>query len=175
MFRSFVFVFTLIFLSTTDLYGQKKANEIFEASKGGWSAPVPKFKTIIDVDYRRGLYCCDRGDLSLSLITDSSYEVKAVHEGIVRAIFKIDSTYAIGINFGDYWIFYCGLEKPDVIRGDSVLLHQTIGTLYKEKDAEEYELFVLVMKHDKQIDASKWFRKLTNEIPDCNNPDMFNF
>lgn len=158
-----------------DLYGQKNTNEIFESSIGTWSAPISKFHSVIDIESRKSSYAYVRTDSSVIFITDSSYNVNAIHGGIVKAIFKIEETYAIGINFGDYWVFYYGLEKPAVNRGDSVLLHHTIGRLYKENDASEYELLLFVMKHNKQIDAFKWFRKLTNEIPDCNNPDMLNF
>jgi hypothetical protein len=159
-------------LSITRLYGQKNANEIFELSKGTWTAPISKFRDIIDLESTK--YSWYRATVSITFITDSSYEVKAVHAGIVRSIFKIESTYAIGVNYGDYWIFYYGIEKPDLNRGDSVTMNQVIGKLYKEKYADDYELNLILLKNTKEINVSKWFRKLANETTDCNNPGMPN-
>ena len=162
----------LVLFSITKTSGQKTANQIFEASQAAWSTPIPKFNSIIDIEAGKYSHTYDRFDSTITFITDSSYNVNAVHAGIVKTIFQIDKTFAIGINFGDYWVFYYGLEKPVVNRGDSVTPHQVIGKLYKENDANDYELLLILMKSTKVINVSNWFKKITNEMPDCNHAGM---
>jgi hypothetical protein len=140
-------------------FGQTPANDTFEQAKGFLAIPLSSYKKIVGMDYRRHAYTFDRTDSSLTFITDSASEVKASYKGIIKGVFEIDGDYTIMTEFGDYFLIYGGLSKPNLKVGDTVVSGQTLGQLRKEKDDLECALWFSVQKMDKCLDAYKWLKQ----------------
>lgn len=153
------FLLFILNICLTNSFGQTSANDTFEQAKGSLSIPLSSFKKVVDIDYRRHAYTFDRTDSSLTFITDRASDVKASFDGIIKGLFEIDGGYTIMTKFGDYFLIYSGLSKPNLKVGDTVMSGQTLGQLRQDKDDLEYALYFSVQKNDKCLDASKWLKQ----------------
>jgi hypothetical protein len=151
-----LFVFNVCF---TNVFGQTSSNDTFERAKGSLSLPLISYKKIIDIDYRRHAYTFDRTDSSLTFITDSISDIKASFDGTIKGLFEVDGYYTIMTKFGDYFLIYSGLSKPNLKLGDTVLSGQILGQLRKDKDDLECALWFSVQKMEESLDTYKWLKQ----------------
>jgi len=165
MTRQLKFIIILMLCSClTETFGQTTANDIFEQAKGTLLTPLSSYKEVEDIQVREeasrpcGRY--DRTDSSLTFVTDSTYEVRAAYKGVIRGIFEIEDSYTLLTKFGDYFLIYSGLNKPELKVGDTVQGGQIIGSLYDYRDTPNCcSLQFSVQKLEKTLNACKW---LTN-------------
>ncbi len=97
-------------------------------------------------------------DSSLRIITDSSYNITAVHDGTVIGIIEVENEYTIVTKFGDYFIVYGRLMKPDLQKGDFLVTGQSIGQLTKYSSDEHYTLEINLYKKEKELSPNKWIK-----------------
>lgn len=148
---------TYIFIVLTQSsFGQIDSTMLFEKSKGKWPLPIPKYLKIYDNENLK--HCAaNLFDSTLRIITDSSYQVKAVHDGTVSAVIEIEGEYTVLTNFGNYFIAYSRLTKPNLIKGEFIKVGQQLGQLLKDWTEENYTLEILLAKGAKQLSAATWF------------------
>jgi hypothetical protein len=142
-------------------FGQTTANVIFEQAKGTLLTPLISYKGVEDIQVREeasrpcGRY--DITDSSLTFVTDSASKVRAAYKGVIKGIFQIEDSYTLLTKFGDYFIIYSGLNKPELKVGDTVQDGQIIGSLYDYRYAPNCcSLQFSVQKLEKSLDACKW-------------------
>jgi hypothetical protein len=158
LFRLPIIITSIVCLCGIKSYGQMNENEILEKSKGTWHVPIEDFKEVRTIESRKRAYTWDRNDSSISIICDSPYYVHAVYHGTVAFINQDGKQYYLVTNFGDYYISYGPLSKPDFKTGDLVKAGQIIARLNKDKNEMEYQLDLSVMKNQRSTDAFKWFK-----------------
>ncbi len=153
---------TLIILSllfTNISFGQKRENEIFKASKGGWEMPIKKYINLTDNYTKRKYYtstCSGQNDSLLIITTDSAYLVKSLHKGKVILVSQIDSnSFILTVKFGDYFLTYVSLGKVFVKNNDEINAGDIIGKIGKNLD-NIYELDIFLSKRDKYLCAKNW-------------------
>jgi septal ring factor EnvC (AmiA/AmiB activator) len=144
-------IITLISCSQIML-AQAGFNKIFLASKGTWKYPVKqayilgKNENCLDCNFSKGL----------TFVSDSSYPVHSVFDGVVVLVNKYDDVYIVITKYGDYFIGYSNLENAVVKKGDTIKTGNPIGHLGKTLD-EIYSLDIALSKSDEELDASSWF------------------
>ena len=137
----------------TGLYSQVQ-NLKFEESKGKWSSPIPKYSQVLDLNKTLDHVSA----LSTIFITDSAYEVKSVYEGTVIAVECIsENCYFLLTKFGDYYLVYINLTKPNLRKGDHIKRGVIIGSIQKEAEEREYKLELILMKSSIYIPIFDWF------------------
>lgn len=142
-------------LITSICYGQKTANEIFEASKGKWELPVKKYKEVFDNE-EMNHYPAYQFDSTLRILTDSAYEVKALHAGEVVLATEIDSLkFIVLVKFGDYYVSYNPLQSLSVKNGDKIDTDKVIGILAKDLD-DNFNLEISLHFKEKELCAKDW-------------------
>jgi len=137
-------------------FGQTDSTKLFEKSKGKWPLPIPKYLKIYDNENLKH-FTSNQFDSTLRIITDSSYQVKAIHDGTVKEIIEIKGEYTVLTNFGNYFIAYSRLTKPDLIQGEFIKVGQQLGQVIKNRTEENYTLEIMLTKGTKQLSASTWF------------------
>lgn len=155
MMRRLLSTYILIVISQL-CFGQIDSTKIFESSKGKWPLPIRKYLKIYDnEDLKR--FTSNQFDSTLRIITDSSYQVKAVHDGTVTAVIEIEGEYTVLTNFGDYFISYSRLSNPNLIRGEFIKVGQQLGQIIKHWTEETYTLEITLSKGTKELSAERWF------------------
>ena len=96
-------------------------------------------------------------DSTLRLITDSAFEVKAVHDGIVIAVYDLTDYYAVVTKFGNYSIVYSGLNKPVCRKGDTIRAGQSFASLMCDHDEGNNWLELKLIKNGRELSAASWF------------------
>jgi Peptidase family M23 len=145
----------LTLLFTNISFGQKSKNEIFEASKGKWEVPLPKFTKI---EYYKTLeHICDAHlDSTFKIFTDSSYRVKAMHTGEVLFTCQIDSgNYFVIVKYGNYYLTYSNLSKILVKKGHTLKKNESLGIVGKDLDGI-FCLDIFFSKREKDICPKNW-------------------
>ena len=142
----------------TNCYGQNDPNGILETSRGTWRTPISNYKQIEGIEHRKHAYTFDKTDSAVTFISDGAYEVRASYEGKVVLLSKYDSSWSLTTRYGDYFISYIGLTKPDLEVGDYIEKGQFISLMTKGKNEFEYHFDFLLSKLDKSIDPRPWFR-----------------
>jgi hypothetical protein len=137
-------------------FGQIDSTKVFERSKGKWPLPIPKYLKIYDNENLKR-FTSTQFDSTLRIITDSSYQVKAVHAGTVTAIIEVEGEYSVVTNFGNYLIAYSRLTKPNLIQGEFIKAGQQLGQLVKNWTEDNYTLEIILSKGTNQISAATWF------------------
>jgi hypothetical protein len=150
-------IFTLLFVNFS--FGQKKENEIFEASKGKWEIPVPSIIKLSD-NYKRCEYysntCNGMNDSILVITTDSDYAIKTLHAGEVILATEIDSLkFIVLVKFGDYYVSYNPLQNLSVKKGDKISEGKVIGMLAKDLD-DNLNLDIGLYFKENELCAKKW-------------------
>jgi len=136
-------------------YAQIDSTKMFELSKGKWPLPLPKYLKIYDNENLKR-YTSNQFDSTLRIITDSSYEVTAVHEGKIVGIFEVDGDYTVMTKFGKYFISYNSLTKPNLKEGEFIKAGRVLGRVVKNWTEENYTLHLYLSNGTKQISAQKW-------------------
>ncbi len=70
----------------------------------------------------------------IEIETEKGSNVRAVFEGIVTVVMNLPgSNMGVIIRHGDYLTFYANLSGVNVVKGDKVVLKQTLGTVFVDK------------------------------------------
>ena len=146
--------YTLIVVSQLT-FGQTDSTNVFERSKGKWRIPIPKYLKIYDNEILKH-FTVNKFDSTLRIITDSSYNVKAVHDGTLTAVIEVEGEYTVITNFGNYFIAYSRLTKPNLIQGEFIKVGQQVGQLVKDWTEDNYTLEIMLSKGTKQLSAATW-------------------
>ena len=148
---------TTYFLITSSLsvLGQSDSTKLFESSKGKWPIPVSRFSKIYDNENLKRL-TSNQFDSTLRIILDSSSQVKAVHDGTVTEIIEVEGEYTVLTNFGNYYISYSRLTKPNLVKGEYIKAGQQLGQVIKDWTEENYTLEISLCKGTKQLSAKNW-------------------
>ena len=136
-------------------FGQMDSTKIFEKSKGKWPIPISKYLKIYDNENLKH-FAANQFDSTLRIITDSAYQVKAVYDGKVIGIIEVEGEYSILTEFGNYFLAYSRLTKPDLKEGEFIKAGQSLGYVVKNWTEKDYTLEIMLSKGDKQLSAQKW-------------------
>ncbi len=93
----------LLIILNLSVLGQTDSAKLFESSKGKWPIPVSRYLKIYDNENLKH-YTSNQFDSTLRIITDSSYQVRAVHDGTVTSVIEVNGEYTVLTNFGNYFI-----------------------------------------------------------------------
>jgi hypothetical protein len=145
----------LLIILSLSVFGQIDSTKLFESSKGKWPIPVPRYLEIYDNENLKH-FTSNQFDSTLRIVTDSSYQVRAVHDGAVIAIIEVESEYTVLAKFGNYFISYGRLKKPNLVKGAYIRAGQQLGELIKDCAGDNYTLEILLAKGEKQLNAQKW-------------------
>lgn len=158
-------VIVLAVVFSAKLQAQADKNKLFEESKGKWLMPIVKFNEAID----ENMSLHDSG-AGVTFITDSAYTVRAVFDGTVVNVFCLgENSYHLLTRFGNYFIVYSNINKPNLTRGEVIRAGQIIGKLYKEPDEKQYEFDMLLLKDKNTIPVYKWFNWKNNYLNECSD------
>ncbi len=136
-------------------YGQNLLNQQFEASRGKWEVPLKKYTSVFD-NKRNERYSGDPSASPLTIITDSSYVVNALHAGEVILIAEIETLiFVVVVKYGDYYIAYNPLKKLTVKKGDQIYAGDTIGLLSPDIDSN-FNLDIYLSFKLKDLCAKNW-------------------
>jgi len=128
-------------------------DSLFLAAKGSWKYPASK------CSIQKERHETGHRSLGVNFISDSSYPVKAVFEGIVILVSEYDSVHMVVTRYGSYFIGYSNLELPQVKKGDTIKAGQIIGRMAKNLD-EVYSVdMMLSTKDEDNIALEAWFKK----------------
>ncbi len=160
----------LIFIGgcISDSYGQKTLNKIFEASRGKWEIPIKKYTAIFHNEKKKR-YTANQFDSTLTILTDSTYEVKALHAGEVVLAAEIETLiFVVVVKYGDYYIAYNPLKKLTVKKGDQIYAGDTIGLLSQGIDSN-FNLDIYLSFKLKDLCAKNWinWKPKTKTIEAC--------
>lgn len=154
--KPLLITYFLIVLSQLS-FGQIDSTNFFEKSRGKWPLPIPKYLKIYDNENLKR-YSSNQFDSTLRIITDSSYQVKAVHDGIVTSVLELEGEYTVLTKFGNYFIVYSRITRPNLIEGQFIKVGQQLGQLMKHWTEDNYTLEIVLSKGTKQLDARTWFK-----------------
>jgi hypothetical protein len=108
----------LFWISNTAM-GQVDSNRLFLRSKGHWKAPLSHYTREMTNDSKK-YSLCQRHFEGVAFIADDSLPVKAVFEGKIFSVFRLEDEYAIMTKFGDYFVIYSGLNSVVFQKGDNI-------------------------------------------------------
>jgi murein hydrolase activator len=145
----------LLMISSLSVLGQMDSAKLFESSKGKWPTPVSRFFKIYENENLKH-FASNQFDSTLRIITDSSYQVKAVHDATVTAIIEVDGEYTVLTNFGNYYISYSRLTRPNLVKGEYIKAGQQLGQVMKDWTENNYTLEIALSKGTKQLNAEDW-------------------
>jgi len=145
----------LLITSSLSVLGQSDSTKLFESSKGKWPRPVSRFLKFYDNENLKRL-TSNQFDSTLRIILDSSCQVKAVHDGTVTAIIEVEGEYTVLTNFGNYYISYSRLTKPNLVKGEYIKTGQQLGQVIKDWTEENYTLEISLSKGTEQLSAKNW-------------------
>ena len=115
-------------------FAQSDSTLIFEKSKGSWKFPISNFSKIEKYEKCKLCPTACFPIITTNFISDSSVDVKAIHDGTVVLVVIIEDMYVIMTRFGSYSITYAGITNPSVQKGDFVTQGQPIARLQKDYD-----------------------------------------
>ena len=136
--------------------GQNVKSSDYEYPKGKWPLPLQKYLRVSDNEERKH-YAANLFDSVLRIVTDSAYPVTAVHDSYIYCVFEIEGDYSIITTFGNLYLAYSSLIKPNVKEGEYIKTGQVLGTLTKNWTEPNYTLELWLSKNGKQIDPTKYF------------------
>lgn len=136
-------------------FSQEAENKIFEASKGKMEIPVIMYNAILK-NKIYGSCLTNHFGSRLIIVSDSSYEVNALHSGKVVLVEEIDTLKFLTIvKYGDYYISYYYLENIKVKKGNQINAGQVIGTLARDLD-NNYSLEIMLNFKEKELCVRNW-------------------
>jgi hypothetical protein len=150
-----VLILNILLLLSTILFAQSSLNKQFEVSRGNWQLPLKHISLVEDNE--KGKHATvNLFDSTLRLITDSAYNVFAVHDAEVMGIIEVEGEYSVVSKYGDYFICYQRLSKPFFRKGAFLKEGQLIGSLVNRKESH-YSLELTLTKGSRELDVRTWF------------------
>ena len=131
----------------------------FENNKGRLPWPVEKAQ----IKLHFGPYHIPETEIvgtnpGLTIVTEPAAAVKAVFEGDVSGILKIEGNYSVIIRHGKYFTVYSNLASVSVAKNQKVTAGQQVGTAATNADSNGEIEFLLMQERNNQ-DPEKWIRK----------------
>ena len=83
--------------------------------------------------------------------------MNALFDGLIISLGSVNDIYSVITKFGDYYIFYSGLSKPNLKKGDFIVKGQKVADLLMN-DIGKYQLGIYIKREDQYFDPYKWFR-----------------
>ncbi|MFN0083139.1 MAG: hypothetical protein ACKVOM_11540 [Ferruginibacter sp.] len=151
-----IYIITVLILLTSESKSQIDSNTIFTKSKGKLSHPLSHYKIFPD---KSSIGHANRGCFNpgITYYTSTEENVKAIFEGKIVSIFKIDSSYCIMTKYGSFYIAYSGLNEPVFKKGDYIKKNQFLGSLHDIGD-DKYELELAILKGAKTYNPLIWIK-----------------
>mgnify|MGYP002363510728 FL=1 len=145
-------IISFLLMSSNFAFGQD-STYIFDMSKGTWDCPLQKYSSV-----QKAKNSISKKDCKTILFTaDSSCGVNALFDGLIISLGSVNDIYSVITKFGDYYIIYSGLSKPDLKKGDFIFKGQKVADLLKN-DFGKFKLAISIKRGDKYFDPYKWFR-----------------
>ncbi len=94
----------------------------------------------------------------LTLEAAEGATVKTIHEGVVKDLFKIEDSWGVIIQHGNYYTVYGNLSSVNVSKADIIESGTIIGKAASNSNGNS-ELEFLLMNKEKNIDPAPWIRK----------------
>jgi murein DD-endopeptidase MepM/ murein hydrolase activator NlpD len=145
----------LLIIFSLSVLGQTDSAKLFESSKGKWPIPVSRYLKIYDNENLKH-FTSNQFDSTLRIITNSSYQVRAVHDGTVTSVIEVNGEYTVLTNFGNYFVSYGRLKKTNLVKGIYIRAGQQLGQVIKDWTEDNYTLEISLSKGEKQLSAEKW-------------------
>lgn len=87
-------------------------------------------------------------------------QARAVFNGTVVAIFKLNGLYNILVRHGEYISVYCNLTSASVKQGDKVSTRQTLGPVYSDpSDGGRTTLHFQLRREKQKLNPELWLNK----------------
>ncbi len=135
-------------------FSQQIQNKQFEKCKGKLPFPVCTVYKYNNINCKK---CdVDVSPYSLTFITDSAAEVRAIYDGIVAKVFPVEDGYGIVTRVGDYYLTHYPLTNPTYKKGDLIFSGQPISRT--GSSASHTDVNILMSKTTTFIDPYKWFK-----------------
>jgi len=146
----------LFLLISPCVLAQRDSASLFEKSKGKWEYPIVNCLKVEKYELYRS--CMNPGNFSLTtnFISDKSVNAKAIFEGHVATVAKVEDMYVVITNYANYFITYVGLIDTELKKGDFILRGQTLGKIQKDYD-DKFRLYIYLDKGEEQLDPFNWF------------------
>lgn len=130
----------------------------FEKNKG--HLPWPVDKASVKLHFGRNVLPNEViiNNPSLTLATETGTAVKAIFEGEVSSVFKIESDWTVMVKHGKYFTVYGHLKSANVAKNEKVTAGQVVGTAAVSDDGNG-ELEFILLQERTNIDPEKWLRK----------------
>jgi septal ring factor EnvC (AmiA/AmiB activator) len=130
----------------------------FENNKGRLPWPVDKASVKLHFGPNRLPDGVIMNNPSLTLETEPGTAVKAIFEGEVSSVFKIESDWTVMVKHGKYFTVYGHLKSVSVEKNQKVTAGQVVGTAASNDDGNGEVEFIL-MQERTNVDPAKWLRK----------------
>lgn len=87
-------------------------------------------------------------------------QARAIFNGKVAAVFKLNGLFNILVRHGAYISVYCNLSSVDVKQGDEVTTKQTLGTIYSNSaDGNRTVLHFQLRKEKEKLNPEPWLNR----------------
>jgi len=151
--RAFYFLISILLANPCNLLAQDSTS-LFESAKGSWACPIQKYSGV----KKHKIKINKKWQYKIvQFFADSSYDVKAVFDGLVVSSGSVNGVFAVITKFGDYYITYSGLDKPIVNKGDFIKRGQKISTVIMNADGT-YMTGIAIKRDDDYFDPYIWFQ-----------------
>lgn len=96
----------------------------------------------------------------IGISTEKSTSVYAIADGVVSAyIFIPGKNYMVLVKHGEYFSVYSQVENISVSENQAIKAGEKIGTVAKDPETGEYELFFQIYKNKKRLNPEQWIKK----------------
>ena len=145
----------LLLLFNVTSHGQNDSSKIFRHYKGKLECPISKYNN--QTDFTKKIVE-PAPSIELHFKRTKTEDVFASFDGRVIAITDFgDSRYGVFTKYGEYYINYVGLTKPDLKEGEFIHARQKISSIARDS-IEGYQLIICLSKHGKYLDPQNWFK-----------------
>ena len=137
---------------------QSDSSKIFRKAKGTLAFPISNVSKIETYEQAINKIWEEQPIKRTTFISDSICDAEAIFGGVVLTVKEIDSSYVLITKFGDYFITYFGLLKPNLFKGDFIKKGQFLSAVQKDFD-NKYRLEIYLSTPKEDIDPFPWFTK----------------
>lgn len=135
----------------------------FESNKGKLLFPVAGRYTIVSnfgTYEHPELSKVKVDNLGIDIEVPAGAKARAVYEGVVSSIFRLDGYHNIVIvRHGQYLTVYAGIDALTVKKGDKVKTGQTLGTVYSNQaDDNRTRLHFEIRREKQKLNPAEWVR-----------------
>lgn len=148
---------------TSEAEADRRLTGSFESNKGKLLFPVAGKYTIISnfgTYEHPELSKVKVDNLGIDIEVPSGTKARAVYDGVVSSIFRLDGYHNIVIlRHGQYLTVYAGIEALAVKKGDKIKTGQTLGTIYSNPaDDNRTRLHFEIRREKQKLNPAEWVR-----------------